>query len=137
MRAACVLSLLLCRCSSALVVPLSATRPAASLEGIVLPRVADSEKLNIGAELSATTGKTMLVLGSHAGDFNTCEYLQKLRYFLPALQEKGVTRCMVVVNGEASACSLLRDALDLPSEVLSTRAPSLTLCHLSYPLSPL
>lgn len=107
----------LCRCTAALVVPLSAGRPAASLSGITLPRDVDSEKVDIGAALLATNGKTMLVLGSHAADFNTVEYLQKLRYFLPALQEKGIDRCMMVINGKASACGFLREALDLPKEV--------------------
>ena len=46
--------------------PLSATKPATSLAGLTLPRVSDSEPIDIGSALASSTGKTMLVLGTHA-----------------------------------------------------------------------
>uniref|UniRef100_A0A7S0VSQ1 Uncharacterized protein n=1 Tax=Hemiselmis tepida TaxID=464990 RepID=A0A7S0VSQ1_9CRYP len=102
---------------SGLVIPLPAAKPAVSLNGISLPRVSDGEKVDLGPTLAATTGKTLLVLGSYPGDFNTVEYAQKVRAFWPKLKEKGVDRCMMVVNGEAGSCSKLAELLDLPSEL--------------------
>jgi len=103
--------------ASALVVPLSAARPAIALEGVALPRVGDGETVDIGAALATSKGKTLLVLGTHAGDFNTVEYCQRVRHAWPLLQEKGVTRCLMVVNGSPESCALLRTLLDVPSDV--------------------
>ena len=80
MRSALRLALL-CGCAgtcAGLVVPLPAAKPAVSLDGISLPRVSDGVQLNLGKELAATpsTGKTILVLGTHPGDFNMVEYAQ-------------------------------------------------------------
>jgi hypothetical protein len=128
--------------ASALVVPLSAARPAIALEGVALPRVGDGETVDIGAALATSKGKTLLVLGTHAGDFNTVECAcasnsnqascerphnvyalsaradcQRVRHAWPLLQEKGVTRCLMVVNGSPESCALLRTLLDVPSDV--------------------
>ena len=97
-------------------VPVSAARPAASLAGVSLSRVSNGEQVDLGAALAATTGKTMLVCGTHAADFNTIEYAQQVRHFLPRLQEKGVDRIIMVINSEVSACSRLAQLLDLPSD---------------------
>mmetsp|Transcript_20089 Transcript_20089/g.39017 ORF Transcript_20089/g.39017 Transcript_20089/m.39017 type:complete len:299 (-) Transcript_20089:84-980(-) len=103
--------------SYSLVVPIPAAKPAVSLDGVSLPRVSDGEKVNLGPALASSKGKTMLVLGSYPGDFNTVEYAQKVRAYWPQLQEKGVNRCMMVINGEPSACTKLAELLDLPSEM--------------------
>ena len=97
--------------------PLSATRPAASLAGISLARVRDGESIDVGAALAASQGKTLLVLATHAADFNSVEYAQKLRAFLPQLREKGVTRFLMVVNGDETQCSKLADLVGLPEAV--------------------
>ena len=102
---------------SALVVPLPAARPAVSLAQVSLPRATDGEKVELGAAMAPSSGKTMLVLGTYPGDFNMVEYAQKIRAFWPALQEKGVSRCMVVVNGERDSCLKLAELLDLPAEI--------------------
>lgn len=102
--------------AAAFVVPLSPARPADALKGVSLRRVGDGAQLDVGAELAGSEGRTMLVLGTHAADFNTVEYLQKTRFFWPRLQEKGVDRCIMVVNGEAPACSKLAELLGLPAE---------------------
>mmetsp|Transcript_5240 Transcript_5240/g.15236 ORF Transcript_5240/g.15236 Transcript_5240/m.15236 type:complete len:209 (+) Transcript_5240:147-773(+) len=112
-----------------LVVPLSAAKPAESLLGISLPKVFlgddsdienenTNEHLDIGAELGSVTGdgKTMVVFGTHAGDFNTIEYMQKIRASLPELHSKGgIDRILVVVNGEMDQCKLLTSLVDLPT----------------------
>lgn len=103
--------------SWALVVPLPAARPAVALKDISLPRVSDGKEVNLGAALSATTGRTLLVLGTHPADFNCIEYAQKVRAAWPQLQDKGVDRCMMVMNGKPESCSLLAELLDLPVEI--------------------
>ena len=105
--------------SEGLVVPLAATRPSASLSGVSLPRVSDGEQIDVGAALAATAagGKTMIVLGTHAGDFNMVEYAQRVRFFWQQLRDKGVDRCVMVVNGEASSCQQLAQLVDLPDAV--------------------
>ena len=40
-----------------------------------------------------------------------------MRAFWPQLQEKGVNRCLIVMNGQASSCTKLAELLDLPSEI--------------------
>lgn len=112
--------------TDALVVPLSAAQPAKSLMGVSLPKVVfddnndnenGNELLDIGAELASITGggKTMVVFGTHAGDFNTIEYIQKIRASLRELRSKGgIDRVFVVVNGEQDQCKLLTSLLDLP-----------------------
>lgn len=103
--------------SWALVVPLPAARPAVALKDISLPRVSDGKEVNLGAALSATTGRTLLVLGTHPADFNCIEYAQKVRAAWPQLRDKGVDRCMMIMNGKPESCSLLAELLDLPVEI--------------------
>jgi len=105
------------RGASSLVVPLPAARPAVSLDGMALQRARDGEKVDLGRALASSSKKTLLVLGSYPGDFNTIEYCQLVRHFWPALKEKDVDRCMMVVNGEAPSCQKLAELLDLPAEV--------------------
>lgn len=116
----------------ALVVPLSAAKPTESLKGVSLLKVnlndgnADgntiekNEYLDISAELSGgsttSNGRTMFVFGTHAGDFNTIEYMQKIRASLPELQSKGgINQIFVIVNGEPRQCKLLAGFLDFPA----------------------
>ena len=87
---------------SALVVPLSASRPADSLQGVRLPRAGGGGHVDLGEALASSAGKTLLVLGTYPADFNMVEYMQRVRVFLPDLRAKGVTRCMMVVNGCAA-----------------------------------
>jgi hypothetical protein len=98
--------------------PLSASRPAASLAGVSLPRVRDGETIDLGDALRSSAGRTMLVLGTHAADFNAVEYMQRVRTFLPQLtEEKGIDRCLMVVNGDAAQCAKLAELVDLPAAV--------------------
>lgn len=113
---------------NALVVPLSAANPTKSLAGISLPRVildSDTEGqndllVNLGDELkSGNNGKrTMVVFGTHAGDFNTIEYLQKIRFSFEELQSKGgIGKFMVVINGAPDQIKLLASLLDPPESI--------------------
>lgn len=98
------------------VVPLSAATPATSLDGILLPRASDGENIDLGAALANSTGKTMLVLGTYPADFNMIEMAQRVRAHWSLLQDKGISRCMMVVNGPTSSCLKLAELLDLPSD---------------------
>ena len=106
-------------CATGLVVPLSATRPTTSLQGVTLPRVSDGVPVDLGqvAASSMDDARTLIILGTYPADFNMIEYGQKLRHSLPQLRAKGVVRCLVVVNGETSACAKLEALLGLPTEV--------------------
>ena len=110
--------------SAALTVPLSAAKPAVSLAGMSLTRAADDATVDLGAALSASEGKTMLVFGAHAADFNTIEYMQRVRHWQAALQERGVDRTIMVVNGDAAAAAKLASLVDLPKDV-EVRSPQI------------
>ncbi|GMH87401.1 hypothetical protein TrVE_jg12474 [Triparma verrucosa] len=103
--------------AGALVVPLKAADPAKSLAGQRLELANGLGSLDVGEILQTTQSKTLVVLGTHAADFNACEYIQKLRFYLPRLKAAGVDRCMMVVNGEQKQASKLAALLDLPDEV--------------------
>ena len=93
----------------------------APLAGVSLPKVSTGESVNLGDALSAS-GTTVLVVGTYPADFNMIEYAQKLRHYLPALEEKGVSRFLCTVNGKQSSCELLADMVGIPERVASTKA---------------
>ena len=99
-----------------LIVALPAATPAESLQGIALDRLKDGQSVDLGEALSSTKAgsKTMLVLGTHPADFNTIEYAQRVRAFLPELKAKGIERILMVINGSPSSCNKLTQLLDLP-----------------------
>ncbi|KAJ1624070.1 hypothetical protein T492DRAFT_1050035 [Pavlovales sp. CCMP2436] len=101
------------------VLPLT-TKPATSLAGVSLFRASASDlsaKVDLGEALASSTGgKTLLVLGTHAADFNMIEVAQRARAFWPQLQAKGVVRCLMVINSQAGSCLKLAELLDLPAE---------------------
>lgn len=138
----------------ALVVPLSAAKPTESLMGLSLPKVIlngntnagggnaieNDEYLDIGAELSGhgstiiNNKRTMIVFGTHAGDFNTIEYMQKIRACLPELQSKGgIDRIFIIVNGEPKQCKLLASILDFPTTSTTTEGDDVAIEILSDP----
>ena len=120
---ACALALILAgicmQGASGLVVPLPAARPATSLSGVSLPRVADGKEVDLGAAIAETGvgARTMVIFGTYPADFNCVEYMQKVRAFWPQLQAKKVERCLMVVNGKASSAAKLAEMLDMPSEI--------------------
>ena len=84
---------------------------------------ARSIKTNQDVDLSTfltTNGdnpKTMLVLGTYAADFNAIEYAQRLRYYLPELQKRGVGKIGLVLNCESDSAKALAELVDLPCDV--------------------
>ena len=115
-RIAALLAALSASCS-ALTVPLAAASPATSLSGISLAS-RDGQTVSLADALTSTEHeKTMLVFGTHAADFNTVEYLQRVKFYLPRLRDKGVGRQIVVVNGDVAQITKLGELLDMPAEV--------------------
>ena len=123
-RAALLTVLVYMNACHGLVVPLPAAAPARALKGLTLPRVSDGTPVDLGVALAETKGKTMLILGTHPADFNAIEYGQRVRAFWPELQEKGVDRCILVMNGDKASCAKLAELLDLPSKVEVVSDPS-------------
>jgi len=91
-------------------------RPAKSLSGVSLVRARDGRAVDLGAALAPRSGKTLVVFGSHAADFNTIEYAQRASHFWPQMRKRGINRCVMVVNGNEEACNKLADVLDLPKD---------------------
>ena len=116
-RAALTSLLWIAPLATALVVPLPAAIPAESLQGYCLDRLSDGASVDLGNALSSTSGKTMLVLGTHTADFNMIEYGQKVRAALPQLKAKGIDRFLMVMNGNPKASKQLAEMLDLPEDI--------------------
>ena len=100
--------------AAALVVPMKAANPTKSLTGQRLERANGAGSIDVGAILQTTQSKTLVVLGTHAADFNACEYMQKVRFYLPRLAGAGVDRYLFVVNGEARPATSEGSALHAP-----------------------
>jgi hypothetical protein len=84
----------------------------APLKEVYVSSVA-GKAVDLGDFLSSGNDKTMLILGTYAADFNAIEYAQRLRYYLPQLQDLGVNKCGMVLNCRQDAALALCDAVDL------------------------
>ena len=92
------------------------------LEGCKVTSVKSNEEVELSSFLKSGNDKTMLVLGTYASDFNAIEYVQRLRYYLPQLMDKGVTKIGLILNAEADAAKKLVEMLDLPTDATSDDA---------------
>ena len=107
----------------------------APLAGVTARSVKTGEDVDLANFLRTTSptktngkgGKSMLVLGTYAADFNAIEYAQRLRYYLPELQKRGVSKIGVVFNCEAEPAKSLVDLVDLPCDVLDGNINGITL----------
>jgi hypothetical protein len=59
----------------------------------------------------------MVVFGTYASDFNSIEYGQRLRYYLPQLRERGVQRTAFLLNCHPGAAKALAGYVDLPESI--------------------
>ena len=75
----------------------------APLKNVYVSSVA-GKSVDLGDFLSSGQSKTMLILGTYAADFNAIEYAQRLRYYLPKLQQAGVTKFGFVLNCRQDRC---------------------------------
>ena len=88
-----------------------------SLAGVQVTSVRTNEQVDLSKFLSTGDGLTMLVLATYAADFNAVEYAQRLRYYLPELTKRGISRIGLVLNCEADAAKKLVSLTDLPTDV--------------------
>eukprot|EP00985_Skeletonema_marinoi_P012949 scaffold6346_cov116-Skeletonema_marinoi.AAC.5 len=90
----------------------------APLAGVSATSVKSNENVDLGNFLKTNDAgdKTMLVLGTYAADFNAVEYAQRLRYYMPELQKRGISKFGIVLNCEADAALKLVDLVDLPCD---------------------
>ena len=47
---------------------------------------------------SANDGKTCVILGTYAADFNAIEYAQRLVHYIPTMREKGIKNYFFILN---------------------------------------
>jgi len=90
---------------------------ARALAGVgSLPLASGGGSVDLGEALQAP-GTSLVVLGTYPADFNMIEYAQRLRYYLPALRAKGVSRVLCTVNGKPSSVERLSELIELPAEI--------------------
>lgn len=111
-QALIVLAALVCKSCSAY----------APLKGATARSVKTSQDVDLSDFVSTPSSKgkkSMLVLGTYAADFNAIEYAQRLRYYMPELQKRGITKIGLVLNCEEDSAKSLVDLVDLPCDVSS------------------
>lgn len=98
---------------------LSTTDAYAPLAGVTARSVKTSEDVDLSEFVSTPSAKgkkTMLVLGTYAADFNAIEYAQRLRYYTPELQKRGISKIGLVLNCEPESAKALANIVDLPCD---------------------
>lgn len=105
-----------------LVLHASALAVPAALKGISVTSVATGQAKTIGEFLdSNNSDKSMVVFGTYAADFNAIEYAQRLRYYLPILQEKcGISQCAFILNCDPDAAKAMVTEVDLPTDATTS-----------------
>ncbi|EED95836.1 predicted protein [Thalassiosira pseudonana CCMP1335] len=98
------------------------------LSGVTVQSVKSSQDVDLSIFLTtpsssnAEQNKTMLIFGTYAADFNAIEYAQRLRYYTPELQKKGVGKIGIIFNCEDESAKKLVDLVDMPCDVSSSEA---------------
>ena len=107
-----------------------------SLAGVTARSVESGDDIDLGEFLSASSpggDKSMLILGTYAADFNAIEYGQRLRYYLPELKKRGITKVGFVreylrLCVSASPSTLTRIIETIQSIAKKTRQGSSVTC---------
>lgn len=77
-----------------------------------------SSIIDVGQWINEAEGKSMVVFGTYAADFNAIEYGQRLRYYWPILkEEKGLKKCAFILNCQPEAALALKEYIDLPDSI--------------------
>lgn len=98
------------------------------LSGVTVQSVKSSQDVDLSIFLTTPSSsnaeqtKTMLIFGTYAADFNAIEYAQRLRYYTPELQKKGVGKIGIIFNCEDESAKKLVDLVDMPCDVSSSEA---------------
>lgn len=85
----------------------------APLAGLTARSVKTANDIDLGSYTNTPGTKTMLVLATYAADFNAIEYAQRLRYYMPDLQKRGITKIGLILNCESESATKLVDLVDL------------------------
>eukprot|EP00563_Minutocellus_polymorphus_P006312 CAMPEP_0181046662 /NCGR_PEP_ID=MMETSP1070-20121207/14465_1 /TAXON_ID=265543 /ORGANISM="Minutocellus polymorphus, Strain NH13" /LENGTH=315 /DNA_ID=CAMNT_0023125281 /DNA_START=1 /DNA_END=948 /DNA_ORIENTATION=+ len=95
---------------------ISSANAFAPLSGATATSLSSDKSVDLSDFLSDKSGSgyNMLICGTYAADFNAIEYAQRLRYYLPKLQEAGVGKVGFLLNCKADAAKALCDYTDLP-----------------------
>ena len=88
---------------------------ASQLEGRTVTLVSTGQELPALAFLAALKPDTCLILGTYAADFNALEYAQRVSYYLPSLEAKGVKSVCMVLNASPAACKEFSRIMGLPA----------------------
>lgn len=101
----------------------------APLKGTTATSVSSNANVDLSEFLSSPDRQTdgpdynMLICGTYAADFNAIEYAQRLRYYLPKLQDAGVNKVGFILNCEADAAKALANYVDLDTKATSDASP--------------
>ena len=71
---------------------------ALNLAGKQVVSLKQSISIDLGDQLKALSGDTLLILGTYAADFNAIEYAQRVKYYLPLLEQKGIANFYFVLS---------------------------------------
>ena len=83
--------------------------------GVKVTSATTGEATNVGEYLSNAGGRTLFIFGTYAADFNAIEYAQRLRYYIPQLEEKcGVSKFGLLLSCQPEAAKSLAEHVDLP-----------------------
>jgi len=64
---------------------------------------------------SKDRSRKLVIFGTYAADFNAIEYGQRLRYYWPQLQAKGIDQCAFLLSCQPTAARKLLQQVDLPT----------------------
>eukprot|EP00571_Detonula_confervacea_P010357 CAMPEP_0172301486 /NCGR_PEP_ID=MMETSP1058-20130122/3373_1 /TAXON_ID=83371 /ORGANISM="Detonula confervacea, Strain CCMP 353" /LENGTH=304 /DNA_ID=CAMNT_0013011625 /DNA_START=25 /DNA_END=939 /DNA_ORIENTATION=+ len=114
------MKILIAQFTAALLSTLQLSSAFPPLAGVTAKLVKTSQYVDLDEFVSTPSSKgqkTMLVLATYAADFNAIEYAQRLRYYIPELQKRGISKIGFVLNCESDSAKALVDLVDLPSDV--------------------
>ena len=85
------------------------------LPGMKVTSATSGEEIDVGEYLSNAVGRSLFIFGTYAADFNAIEYAQRLRYYIPQLEEKcGVSKFGLLLSCRPEAAKSLAEQVDLP-----------------------
>ena len=90
---------------------------AFSCGGVKVISVRSGDQIDLEDYLKPSSeGRTLFIFGTYAADFNTIEYAQRLRYYLPRLKEEcGITKFGFLINSRPEAVLAVMEHVDLTS----------------------
>lgn len=89
----------------------------APLKGVEVKSVKNPDApTDLGSFLDDDGDRSMLILGTYAADFNAIEYAQRLKFYLPELQDRGIKKIGFVLNCSPPAAETLAEIVDLDVE---------------------